>query len=175
MNRGVSHRTTWDIYTFNDPDGLVARASRAGSDISDLGPCDHDTIDGNLTLDGGLQLMIDLVAGTGSGNAWDNAHAHIGVGDGDTSVDASQAGLQGVNKSFKPMDATYPQRTGRECVWRATFGPEDANFEWKEYTITNGSDETAVSLNRRVERRGPKLPSDTVVYSMTVKFGLEMD
>lgn len=175
MSNGVMCGTTWDIYTFDDPDGEIARASMNGADMGTLGPYTHDTIEGNLTLDEGLQLIIDLVAGTGPGNAWDNAHAHIGVGDGDAPVDAAQTGLMGANKSYKPMDATYPQRTGRVCVWRATFGPEDANFEWNEYTIANGPDDTAVNLNRRVERDGPKRPGNTVVYSVTVRFGPEMD
>lgn len=167
--------TTWDIYTFNDPTGRIARASQAGTDVSVLGPCEHETIDGNLTLDEGVRLMVDLVAGTGPGNAWDFAHAHIGVGDGDAPTEASQTGLMGANKAYKPMDATYPQRTGNVCVWRATFGPDDANFVWNEYTIANGPDDTAVNLNRRAEQRGPKRPGDTVVFGVSVKFGPDMD
>lgn len=168
-------KTHWDIYTFADPDGKIARASRAGAGICDMGPCQHDIIEGNLTLNEGLQLFIDLVAGTGHGNAWDNAHAHIGVGDGDAPTEAAQTGLMGGNKSYKPMDATWPQRTGMECTWRATFGPEDANFEWNECTIVNGPDDSAVNLNRRVERRGMKRPGDTVVFGVTVKFGAGME
>ena len=175
MNNRIMCGTTWDIYTFEDSDGEIAKASKAGAEIRDLGPCTHDTIEGNLTLDEGLMLMVDLIAGTGVGNPWDNAHAHIGVGDGDTPVDAAQTGLMGANKCFKPMDATWPQRTGATCVWRATFGPEDANFTWNELTIANGPDDMSVNLNRRVEQRGAKRPGDTVVFGVTVKFGPMMD
>ena len=175
MNNTVMCGTTWDIYTFADASGDIARASRAGADVLELGPHEHDTIEGNLTLDEGLQLFIDLIAGTGPGNPWDNAHAYIGVGDGDTPAEASQTGLQGANKSFKPMDAGWPQRVGRECTWRATFGPDDANFVWAECTIANGSDDSAVNLNRRVEHRGAKKPGDTVVFGMTVKFRPDLE
>jgi hypothetical protein len=175
MSKDAMYGIRWDIYTFRDADGEIAHASESGEDVCGLGPCVHDSIDGNLTLDEGLTLIADLIAGTGTGNPWDNAHAHIGVGDGVVPADAAQMGLMGANKLYKPMDATYPQRAGRVCTWRATFGPDDANFPWSECTIANGPDDTAVNLNRRVEQRGAKRPGDTVVFGVSVKFGAEMD
>lgn len=169
----VVWKARWDIRKFKDPDGRVAQASMSGADVRTLGPCAHDTIEDNCTLSAGCQHLIDLIAGTGVGVPWDNTHAHIGVGDDDTPAEPAQTGLLGANKTYRPMDATYPQRMGRTCYWRATFGPDDAVHRWAEYSIANGFDESAVHLNRKVQVRGDKLQGDTWVMDLEILFGKE--
>ena len=171
----VSWATHWDIYKFRDPDGAVERASKAGADVLALEPYAHEQIDGNCTLDEGRMLLIDLIAGTGSGVPWDATHAHLGIGDGAAPAEPSQSGLTGANKAFAPMDATWPQRMGATCTWRATFGPNDANFLWNEGTIINGSDDSAVCLNRKVHNRGMKFAGETWIMGLAVKFKADLE
>lgn len=171
MNDRLVWNTGWRIRKFKDPDGKVAETSVSGNDMNALSPYADDKIDGNLTLDIGYQTLIDLIAGTGTGRPWDNANAHIGIGDGTAPVEPGQTGLQGTNKTFRPMDATWPHRMGRTCVWRATFGPGDAEYVWAEFVIANGSDETAICLNRKVKVREAKPPGETWVMDLEMIFG----
>ena len=159
----------WDLEKYHDPDGEIARTSRAGLEIVPA-PYDRETIDGNCTLNVGLKLMVDLIAGTGPGTPWDETHAYIGVGDGEAPATPDQVGLQGVNKAFAPMDASWPQRSGFVCAWRGTFGPGMGSFTWNEGVICNGPDDNAVCLNRKVQFRGPKYDEDTWIMTLRMKF-----
>ena len=171
MNDSIAWDTRWHICKFKDPSGEIAKASRAGADIESFRPYADDTIEGNLTLDKGFQLLIDLIAGTGVGNQWDSAHAHIGIGDDSTPAEAGQTGLLGANKTFRPMDSTWPRRIGKTCAWRATFGPGDAEYIWAEFVISNGSDDTAVCLNRKVKIREAKPPGETWAMELDIRYG----
>lgn len=67
-------------------------------------------IDGNLLLNEGIQLLLDLLIGAG-GTAYNNANSYIGAGDTNTAESAAQTGLQApTNKLYKAMEATYPSR-----------------------------------------------------------------
>lgn len=112
---------------------------------------------GNCLLNEGIQLLEDIIAGLDTTSAkWDNANAHLGVGDGTTAESASQTGLQGTNKSYKGMDAGYPSRSNQTLSWRATFGDSEANHDWQEFTVVNSSDDSGKNLNRKVENKGTK-------------------
>ena len=52
-------------------------------------------------------LAAKLVGGAAA--LFDNANAHIGVGNSTTVFSAAHTDLQGASKFRKPMDATYPQ------------------------------------------------------------------
>lgn len=169
----ASMKVRWGVSKFRDPDGRIARASMEGADISVLGPYARDTILDNCTLNIGYQNLIDLIAGTGPGVPWDGEHAHIGIGDGKEPALPDQTGLLGANKTYRPMDATYPQRAGRTGYWRATFGPDDGNHLWAEYAVANGPGEGAVHLNRKVQVRHEKLQGDTWVMDLEILFGKE--
>lgn len=110
---------------------------------------------GNLLLNEGINELWKLVANL-TATPFDNANAYIGVGDSNTAEDASQTGLQGINKTYRPMDAGYPEVDGQTIIFQATFGENDANYDWYEFTIINGSDDTAVNLNRKVQDSGRK-------------------
>jgi len=113
---------------------------------------------GNVLLNEGIQLLEDIILGIDTTSAkWDSANARLGVGDdGTTAEDAAQTGLQGLNKTFKGMDAGYPSRTNQTMTWRSTFGDLEANHDWNEFTVVNAADDTGVNLNRKVEAKGTK-------------------
>jgi hypothetical protein len=74
------------------------------------------------------------------------------------------------NKTFKAMDATYPQRSGQTAEWRATFGSSEANYAWEEYTVVNASDDSGVNLNRKIASKGTKSSGETWVLSLQITF-----
>ena len=111
---------------------------------------------GNVMLNEGINELWTLVCSS-SGTLFDNSNAYLGVGDGTTAEDATQTGLVGTNKLYKAMDASYPTYgTSQKATWRATFEGSDANFDWQEFTVANGSDDSAKNLNRKVSDQGTK-------------------
>lgn len=127
-----------------------------------------EEFDGNLLLNEGITELLNLLIG-GSATAFNNANARIGVGDSTTAEDPSQTGLQAVsNKTWKGMDTGYPQVSDQTVTFRATFGPNDANYSWQEFTVVNAADDTGKNLNRKVENHGTKASGDTWVVSLTI-------
>lgn len=112
---------------------------------------------GNVALKEGIYNLLQLAGGLG-GTAWSNGAARIGVGDSSLAANAAQTGLQGTQKTFKAMDAGFPQIAVDQTTisWRATFLAGDAQYAWNEVTISNGSDDTGANLNRTVEAKGTK-------------------
>lgn len=129
---------------------------------------DTEEIEGNLLLNEGITSLLTLLIG-GSETPFNNANAHIGVGDGTTSAVATQTGLLGTNKTYRPMDATYPQVNSQTVTFRATFGPNDGNHAWREFTVANGVSDSAKNLNRKVESAlRTKVSPDTWVIQLQV-------
>jgi hypothetical protein len=128
-----------------------------------------EEFDSNCLLNEGITELLNLLIG-GSATAFNNANTFIGIGDGTTAAEASQEGLQGTNKAYKPMVDTYPQVQNQTVVFRSTFGPDDANFAWQEFTISNGNSDSAKNLNRKVENHGTKAQGDTwvIIASITI-------
>lgn len=126
-------------------------------DFEDGKPFDISTIHGNLILNQGIGVLQQLLAGTGSPDAFNNANAHIGVGDSDDSVSAGQEGLQaGANKEYVGMESGYPSISGQTTTWRAVFDGDTGNFDWREFTVANGDSDAADNLNRLVSDQGTK-------------------
>ena len=129
---------------------------------------DVEEIEGNLLLNEGITSLLTLLIG-GSETPFNNANAHIGVGDGTTAAVATQTGLLGTNKSYAPMDSTYPQVSGNIVTFRSTFGPDDGNHNWREFTVANGLSDSAKNLNRKVESAlRTKASPDTWVIQLQV-------
>jgi len=129
---------------------------------------DSEKIDGNLLLNEGIAELLTLLIGGGA-TAFNNANAHIGIGDGTTAASAAQTGLVGANKKYKPMDATFPKVENQKVIFRSTFGPDDANHAWREFTVANGSSDSAKNLNRRVEAgQRSKANPDTWVIQLEI-------
>jgi len=126
-----------------------------------------EEFEGNLLLNEGITELLTLLIG-GSATAFNNANARIGVGDSTTAADATQTDLQAAtNKTYKAMDATYPQVSNQTVTFRATFGADDANYDWQEFVVDNGA-VAGKTLNRKVESHGTKASGDTWVIEVSI-------
>lgn len=115
----------------------------------------------------------DLIAADVIGETvteFNNAGAHLGVGDSNTAFAASQTDLQAAtNKLRKAMDATYPQRTANVVTARATFGTTEANFAWEEWGWFNAA-AAGTMMSRKVESLGTKAGTQTWQLTATLTF-----
>ena len=127
-----------------------------------------EVIDGNLILVEGMEEFMKVACGLG-GTAFSSANAHIGIGDGTTVASANQTGLTGANKTYRPMDGSFPQVSGNVMTFRSTFGATFGNHAWREFTVANGNSDTAKNLNRLVETPlRVKVAPDTWVISLQI-------
>lgn len=134
----------------------------------DMNLYETEIIDGNLLLIEGTEEFMKVACGIG-GSAFSSANAHIGVGDGDTKALATQTGLMGTNKTYRPMDATFPKVSGNTMTFRSTFGPTFGNHKWREFTVANGASDAGKNLNRLVEAPlREKVAPDTWVVSLQI-------
>lgn len=100
--------------------------------------------------------------------AFNNANAHIGVGDSTVAFAASQTDLQAAtNKLRKPQATGYPQRTANVLTLRSTFGTSEANFAWEEWAVFNALS-TGTMLSRKVQSLGTKLNTQTWELTATL-------
>jgi len=174
---GVRIHTRTLLVKFIDPRNEIYRLGRVGKTIDELiEEYSHQLVEkrvvkGNLFLEEGINLIWTAICG-GSFTPFDEANAHIGVGDGTAAEDYSQTGLQGANKYYKKVDTGYPiYGSGRKAVFRATFGADEANFTWNEWTVANGPDDDAVNLNRKVENLGTKTQGSTWILTVELYIG----
>lgn len=108
-------------------------------------------------------MIADAIIGGTAYTKFNNANARLGVGNSNAAFNASHTGLQGAQTAYKPMDATYPQRSGNVVTYRATFGTADANFAWEEIVVDNG----AQALSRTVTPLGTKTSAASWVLTHT--------
>lgn len=109
---------------------------------------------------------------SGTGTSFNNANAHIGVGDSATAFAAAQTDLQAAsNKLRKAMDATYPQVSTNVLTFRSTFATGDANFAWNEWAVFNASS-SGVMLNRKVESLGTKTSAQSWQLTVTITLSI---
>jgi len=180
MEKTVDHmswKANWRIDKFKDPTDKIAKLLQSGLSLAEakrlfaaafLGT---DIIENNLALNEGLGELIDLICGLGTPTKWDNTNARLGVGDSNTAADPAQTGLQAlVNKTYKAVDATWPQRTNQTVEWRATFASAEANHAWQEMTVVNAADDTGKNLNRKVADKGTKVVGESWTLSLQITF-----
>jgi hypothetical protein len=130
-------------------------------------PSDVRTVDGNILVNTGIALMLDLLIGAG-GTVYSNANAYLGVGDSTTAASASQTDLQAAsNKLRKAMDATYPSRSSQTLTFRCTYASGDANFSIQEQAVFNASS-SGTMLNRKVTDLGTKTSASTLQLTLTI-------
>jgi hypothetical protein len=136
-----------------------------------MDPDEITVVEGNLLVNEGIQLLIDLLIGSSS-NTYNNANSFCGVGDTATAEAATQTELlatqNAANRFYKGMVASYPQRPGsngaQSADWRSDFTSGEANFVWNEWTIARGATTASgsgflvgtVNLNRKVQSLGTK-------------------
>ena len=129
-----------------------------------------------LTQDG-----RDAIARMITGNLttlFDNANAHLGVGDGTTVFSTSQSDLQGSNKVRVPVDSGYPEidpegaGDNNKIRFQATFDSTTGNFAWEEWGVANALTGGEL-LNRLVDSQGTKASGSTWVFEVdvTIKIG----
>ena len=101
---------------------------------------------------------------------FNNTNTYLAVGDSTTAFAASQTDLQATtNKLRKKVDAAYPTRDNNSLTFKATFNTTDANWNWNEWGIFNGST-GGTMLNRKVENLGTKTSAATWVFTVTLTF-----
>lgn len=111
---------------------------------------------GNVGLNEGLQLLLDM-GGLGIyTSSFHSGVARCGVGTCSAAAVATQTGLQS-NLAYGAMDASYPTRSGQALGFRTTFSEAQANDLWNEFTVANASGNAAVNLFRAVSVQGSKL------------------
>lgn len=99
---------------------------------------------------------------------FNNAEAHIGVGDSTDAFDKTETDLQAPSNKFRqPMESTYPQRSANILTFRALFATGDANFAWQEWAVFNGVS-SGVMLNRKVESLGTKTSAQSWQFTVTL-------
>jgi len=156
-------RTVTRVFVFDDPDGSVARQLQSGASLERFIDKLREarTVEGNVFLSEGVEFIWLAVTGAAGLTYFNSENAHVGVGDGTVAEDPAQTGLQGVNKCYKRVDAGYPLVEGSAVKFRATFGPDEANFAWNEWTVANGPGDEYVNLNRRAQYLGTKAAGST--------------
>jgi hypothetical protein len=103
-----------------------------------------------------------------SATLFNNANAHLGVGDSSTAFAAGQTDLQAAtNKLRKAMDATYPQRSTNVIIYRSTFGTSEGNFAWEEVAVFNASS-SGTMLCRKTQSLGTKPNTQSWELTATV-------
>jgi hypothetical protein len=170
-------KAKWRIDKFKDPAKEVSRALQTGMPMEQAVSLYGEAFictekfESNIALNEGLQALIELACGISTPAKWDNSNARLGVGDSNAAEDPSQTGLQAAtNKAYKAMDGSYPQRSGQTVEWRATFGTDEANFAWEEYTVVNAADDSGVNLNRKIASKGTKASGETWTLSLQINF-----
>lgn len=99
---------------------------------------------------------------------FNNANAHLGVGDSNTAFAATQTDLQAAsNKVRQAMEATYPQRATNVLTFRSLFGTGAANFAWEEWGTFNAAS-SGTMLNRKVESLGTKTSAQSWQFTVTL-------
>ena len=126
---------------------------------------------GNVLLIEGKLELYKLIIGE-SNTHLSSANSWIGIGNGDAPEDKNQIGLFGELQVYRLCDSGSPDDPNpvvewneifNEWVitWRATFFENEALFNWREYTLANGSNNSAININRKVHDQGVK-PDDAI-------------
>jgi hypothetical protein len=160
----LRYKTRWTIEKFKGDFKTREEAVKAKAEL-----IEKLEIEDNCLLNSGINLFLTLGIG-GSGTAWSNAVAAIGVGDSATAADPTQTDLQAsTNKTYKAMDSTYPTNpcVNQQLVARSTFGSADANYTWNEIVLRNGV-ASGTCLNRKVQAMGTKASGTTWVATLTI-------
>lgn len=119
-----------------------------------------------LTNAGRDQIAAEVIGETPT--AFNNANAHLGVGDSTTAFAAAQTDLQaGANKFRRPMEATFPTRATNVLTFRSLFATTEANFAWAEWAVFNAV-AAGVMFSRKVEALGTKTAAQSWQLTATL-------
>jgi hypothetical protein len=169
-SKGTSVST---VYKFVDVDGRIVKLLERGENIRNVVKQFKDLlvgisrVEGNVFLYEGVNFIWRAVTGE-SGLTYFKSNSCIGVGDGTDDPSPSQSGLTGTNKTYKQVDAGYPQITDNKIMFRASFGPDEGNHAWQEWTVANGCGDEYININRRKDNLGVKSSGSTWVLEVTL-------
>jgi hypothetical protein len=150
-----------EAYSHNEPSQVVDAEGKLLDAVT--------VVEGNLLLNEGIAVVLDLACALASPTAFSNAAAYIGVGDSATAAGATQAGLQAsTNKLYKAMETSYPSRSAQTVTWRSVFGSSEGNYAWNEFTVANGNSDSAANLNRLVSAQGTKASGQTWTVDLAI-------
>lgn len=146
--------------------------------MADVAPYDVTEAAGNLLTYGGMSnLWQSLIGAGGAGNLayFNNANAHLGVGDSSAAEAATQTDLSAAtNKLRKAMVGGYPTHTdgttsaSNTITFRSDFLTAEANWVWNEWATFNAA-AAGRMLNRKVASLGTKT---TGTWTLTVTIQL---
>jgi hypothetical protein len=111
-------------------------------------------------------MIAEAIIGGSTYTAFNNANAHLGVGNSNAAFSAAHTDLQGGSTSRRPMDATFPSRAANVVTWQATWGTGEANFDWQEIGFFNHVS-AGQMLGRFLENIGVKTSSVTRQLEVT--------
>lgn len=148
---GISEHTEWRV------DWRVEKWADTARKLAGFAPDEVLMETQNIVVDTGANELLKLITGRG-GTAYDEENALIYVGTDNTPENAADTGVKatGTNRAYAEMDPGYPIVTGRQMIFRASFGDTSANFEWNEASIVNGTGANAIAMNRKVANLGTK-------------------
>jgi hypothetical protein len=98
---------------------------------------------------------------------FNNANAHLGVGNSALAFSQAHTDLQGASKTRKAMDATFPSVATNVITAQATYGNADANHDWDEVGFFNAAT-VGVMASRVVAALGTKTSASVFVLTYTL-------
>jgi len=164
MSTETTDSKTWDVLA------TVEKWHNAADREAGLPPDEVVEKKDNLLLNAGIEALLNLLTGVSVTN-FGQGNAYIGVGDSTTAAAASQTGLQASsNKDYRGMESGYPSVAGQTVTFRSIWGSGNGNFAWNEWTVANGSSDSATNLNRKVAALGTKASGSewTLTVAITV-------
>lgn len=121
--------------------------------------------DGNLMMNAGINVMLDLLIGA-AGTDFDDTNGYLGVGNSSAAAAATQTDLQGTSTARVIIDS-LAARSNQTLTFVATFGSAVGNFAWEEVGIFNASS-GGTMLTRSVSSLGTKASGATWVLTITL-------
>ncbi|MEO0166605.1 MAG: hypothetical protein ABIL39_10770 [candidate division WOR-3 bacterium] len=152
----IGFKTKWKIEKYENE---MAKELNMPYEISEF--------DGNIALNEGINALWTLVCG-GSETPFNNTNAQLGVGSDNTSESATQTDLLDSTPTWKGMDSGYPQYgSNQKVVFRSTFGANEANEAWNEFSVRNGASANK-NLNRKVSAQGTKISGQVWILTLEI-------
>ena len=165
VNENITLNIKWKIEKFKAKDS---------EEIARKGIKPYETVcsEKDILQHEGIIAIAYLIAGIGAAKTkWDNTNARIGVGNSAQGPTDTDGGLIGASKTYKGMNATYPQLlVDHNIVFQSDFIDTEAEYAWLEETIVNAATDTGDNLCRQNTSLGTKPAGQTWRVTGTVTF-----
>jgi len=165
-------RTVSVVQKWYDPDGKIANEIRNGKiTIADAKIkynkqlISEKKVYGNIILDGGATVILQLLTGVSGVNPYNNANAQICISNNNTTPSASQTSLGGTSSICLPMNSGYPTVSGSAATFQSTASSSQANFCWYMWGLFNG----VTYLNAVQVNMGTKTSNETWIITVQLQ------